>query len=57
MATSALAFAGVTHTPPTIHTYMPTTFRLTLIVAGAAAYLGLAILGWGGLRRSSHTRR
>jgi protein-S-isoprenylcysteine O-methyltransferase Ste14 len=27
---------------------MPTTFRLTLIVAGAAAYLGLAILGWGG---------
>jgi protein-S-isoprenylcysteine O-methyltransferase Ste14 len=48
MATSALAFAGVTHTPPTIHTYMPTTFRLTLIVAGAAAYLGLAILGWGG---------
>ena len=48
MATSALAFAGVTHTHPTIHTYMPTTFRLTLIVAGAAAYLGLAILGWGG---------
>jgi protein-S-isoprenylcysteine O-methyltransferase Ste14 len=27
---------------------MPTTFRLTLIVAGAAAYLGLAVLGWGG---------
>jgi protein-S-isoprenylcysteine O-methyltransferase Ste14 len=34
----------VTHQHPTIH--MPTTFRLTLIVA--AAYLGLAILGWGG---------
>jgi protein-S-isoprenylcysteine O-methyltransferase Ste14 len=31
---------------PTIH--MPTTVRLTLILAGAAAYLGLAILGWGG---------
>jgi protein-S-isoprenylcysteine O-methyltransferase Ste14 len=45
MATSTRAFAGVTHTRP-IH--MPTTFRLTLIVAGAAAYLGLAILGWGG---------
>ena len=27
---------------------MPTTVRLTLIVAGTAAYLGLAILGWGG---------
>jgi protein-S-isoprenylcysteine O-methyltransferase Ste14 len=27
---------------------MPTSFRLTLIVAGTAAYLGLAILGWGG---------
>jgi protein-S-isoprenylcysteine O-methyltransferase Ste14 len=27
---------------------MPTVVRLTLIVAGAAAYLGLAILGWGG---------
>jgi protein-S-isoprenylcysteine O-methyltransferase Ste14 len=27
---------------------MPTTFRSTLIIAGAAAYLGLAILGWGG---------
>jgi protein-S-isoprenylcysteine O-methyltransferase Ste14 len=27
---------------------MPTTARLTLIIAGAAAYLGLAILGWGG---------
>jgi protein-S-isoprenylcysteine O-methyltransferase Ste14 len=27
---------------------MPTTFRLTLIVAGAVAYFGLAILGWGG---------
>jgi protein-S-isoprenylcysteine O-methyltransferase Ste14 len=27
---------------------MPTPVRLILIVAGAAAYLGLAILGWGG---------
>jgi protein-S-isoprenylcysteine O-methyltransferase Ste14 len=27
---------------------MPTTARLALIVGGAAAYLGLAILGWGG---------
>ncbi len=36
----------MTHTHPTIH--MPTTFRLILIVAGTAAYLGLAILGWGG---------
>ncbi len=27
---------------------MPTAVRLTLIVAGTAAYLGLAILGWGG---------
>ena len=27
---------------------MPTTLRLTLITAGAAAYLGLAVLGWGG---------
>jgi protein-S-isoprenylcysteine O-methyltransferase Ste14 len=27
---------------------MPATVRLILIVAGAAAYLGLAILGWGG---------
>jgi protein-S-isoprenylcysteine O-methyltransferase Ste14 len=27
---------------------MSTTARLTLIVAGTAAYLGLAILGWGG---------
>ena len=42
----APAFAGVTHTHPTIH--MPTTVRLILIVAGTAAYLGLAILGWGG---------
>ena len=46
MATSTPAFAGVTHTHPTIH--MPTTARLILIVAGTAAYLGLAILGWGG---------
>ena len=28
--------------------HMPTTIRLILIVAGGAAYLGLAILGWGG---------
>jgi len=27
---------------------MPTTIRLTLIVLGTAAYLGLAVLGWGG---------
>jgi protein-S-isoprenylcysteine O-methyltransferase Ste14 len=27
---------------------MPTVFRVTLIVAGTAAYLGLAVLGWGG---------
>jgi len=27
---------------------MPIAVRLTLIVAGTAAYLGLAILGWGG---------
>ena len=27
---------------------MPATVRLIAIVAGAAAYLGLAILGWGG---------
>jgi hypothetical protein len=27
---------------------MPTVVRLTLIVGGAAAYLGLAILCWGG---------
>ena len=27
---------------------MPTIIRLLLIVLGAAAYLGLAILGWGG---------
>jgi len=27
---------------------MPTVLRLTLIVAGAAAQLGLAVLGWGG---------
>ena len=46
MATSAPAFASVTHQHPTIH--MPTTARFILIVAGTAAYLGLAILGWGG---------
>jgi protein-S-isoprenylcysteine O-methyltransferase Ste14 len=27
---------------------MPTVFRLTLIFGGTAAYLGLAVLGWGG---------
>jgi protein-S-isoprenylcysteine O-methyltransferase Ste14 len=27
---------------------MPTVLRLTLIVAGTAVYLGLAVLGWGG---------
>jgi protein-S-isoprenylcysteine O-methyltransferase Ste14 len=27
---------------------MPTIVRLTLIVGGTAAYLGLAVLGWGG---------
>ena len=27
---------------------MPTIIRLTLIVLGVAAYLGLAVLGWGG---------
>jgi hypothetical protein len=27
---------------------MPTTVRLILIFVGTAAYLGLAILGWGG---------
>ena len=27
---------------------MPTVFRSTLIVGGSAAYLGLAVLGWGG---------
>jgi protein-S-isoprenylcysteine O-methyltransferase Ste14 len=31
-----------------LNTIAPTV-RLTLIVAGAAAYLGLAVLGWGGL--------
>ena len=42
----APASANATHTHPTIH--MPTIVRLILIVAGTAAYLGLAILGWGG---------
>jgi protein-S-isoprenylcysteine O-methyltransferase Ste14 len=27
---------------------MPAVFRLKLVVAGTAAYLGLAVLGWGG---------
>lgn len=28
---------------------MPTTIRLTFIVLGTAVYLGLAVLGWGGV--------
>ena len=27
---------------------MPTVVRLILIIGGTAAYLGLAVLGWGG---------